>query len=135
LLHATPYGAVAERLANMQVGGGEAFWLAIRGNIGVLPEARDWWEVVRADIAMPPSSEAALFARALDLLPPEPWSGETFRAWTKAVSEATGLKGRALFGPLRHALTGRDSGPELAALLPLMGERRVRARLAAAAGL
>jgi glutamyl-tRNA synthetase len=35
--------------------------------------------------------------------------------------------------PLRRALTARDNGPELAALLPLIGAARVRARLAGAA--
>jgi glutamyl-tRNA synthetase len=45
------------------------------------------------------------------------------------VKEATGAKGKALFGPLRLALTGVEHGPELKALLPLIGRRRVLARL------
>jgi glutamyl-tRNA synthetase len=71
---------------------------------------------------------------AADLLPAEPWSEETWREWTGAVKARTGRKGRALFHPLRLALTGRDSGPELAVLLPLIGRARAAARLAAAAG-
>ena len=42
---------------------------------------------------------------------------------------ATGAKGKALFMPLRLALTGLDHGPELAALLPLIGRERALARL------
>jgi glutamyl-tRNA synthetase len=68
--------------------------------------------------------------KAAALLPPEPWDRSTWKAWTEAVKEGTGLKGKALFMPLRRALTARDHGPELAALLPLIGSARARARLA-----
>ena len=62
----------------------------------------------------------ALSAEALALLPPRPWDDGTWRGWTDAVKAATGRKGRALYRPLRRALTGRDSGPEMAALMPLL---------------
>ncbi len=68
-------------------------------------------------------------AAAAGLLPPEPWDAETWGAWTTAVREATGAKGRALFHPLRLALTAREAGPELKALLPLIGHARAEARL------
>jgi glutamyl-tRNA synthetase len=51
-----------------------------------------------------------------------------------AVAEATGVKGRALFHPLRAALTGEDQGPEMAALLPLIGRDQAAARLQLALG-
>jgi glutamyl-tRNA synthetase len=66
----------------------------------------------------------------LALLPEEPWDETTWSAWTGAVKGATGRKGRALFHPLRLALTGAESGPELAALLPLIGRATAMARLA-----
>jgi glutamyl-tRNA synthetase len=65
-------------------------------------------------------------------LPAEPFDETTWGAWTKAVGAATGKKGRALYHPLRLALTGREQGPELKALLPLMGRARADKRLAAA---
>ncbi|MFN3389109.1 MAG: glutamate--tRNA ligase, partial [Allosphingosinicella sp.] len=46
----------------------------------------------------------------------------------------SGRSGKALFLPLRRALTGRDSGPEMAALLPLIGRDEAVSRLRAAAG-
>jgi glutamyl-tRNA synthetase len=46
------------------------------------------------------------------------------------VKEKTGAKGKALFMPLRQALTGLDHGPELAALLPLIGRDKALRRLA-----
>ena len=62
-------------------------------------------------------------------LPAEPWDTTTWKTWTEAVKAATGLKGKALFMPLRLALTGLDHGPELAMILPLIGPERARARL------
>ena len=46
---------------------------------------------------------------------------------------ASGAKGRALFHPLRAAITGRDSGPEMAPLVRQIGKERIVQRLQAAA--
>ena len=77
----------------------------------------------------PVIEDAALVAKALALLPPEPWDEATWGAWTKAVAAETGAKGRGLFHPLRLALTGSEHGPELKKLLPLIGRARAKARL------
>ncbi len=127
-LHGLDFESVAERLAALGVGGGAEFWNAARGNVAVLAGAQRWERVVSGDIA-PVILDAALTGQAAALLPPEPWDGATWSAWTRAVSEATGAKGRALFHPLRLALTGEDNGPELKALLPLIGRARAEARL------
>jgi glutamyl-tRNA synthetase len=66
---------------------------------------------------------------ASGLLPPEPWDEATWAAWSSAVKQATGAKGKALFAPLRLALTAREHGPELKVLLPLIGRARAQARL------
>jgi glutamyl-tRNA synthetase len=128
LLHQLPFAAVAERLLALAIGGGEAFWLAVRGNLEVLDDAKLWWRVIQGPV--PPVIEnAALLATAAGLLPPEPFDATTWSAWTEAVKSATGAKGRALFHPLRLALTGLDTGPELKALLPLIGRPRALERL------
>ncbi|RXF72061.1 glutamate--tRNA ligase [Hansschlegelia zhihuaiae] len=129
--HGLPYEAVAERLAALDVGGGEAFWATVRGNLRVVREAADWWRIATGDIAVPRLSgeDAALIRQAADLLPPAPWDDATWRAWTTAVSAVTGAKGRALFAPLRLALTGQSGGPELARLLPFIGRERALERL------
>lgn len=131
LLHETPYEAVADRLAALGIGGGAAFWEAVRKNVSRLPQARDWWGVVEGPIA-PVIEDADFCARAAALLPDEPFDSGTWAAWTGAVKGETGAKGKALFMPLRLALTGRDHGPELAGLLPLIGREKARARLAGA---
>lgn len=128
-LHHFPFEAVADRLAALGVGGGEAFWLAVRGNLARLDEAALWWQVVQGPAA-PVIADLSLAATAADLLPPEPFDATTWKSWTQAVAAATGTKGKALFMPLRQALTGLDHGPELAALLPLIGRDKALKRLA-----
>lgn len=126
-LHTAEFASVADRLP---AGADEAFWHAIRGNLDLLREARHWWDVVRGTIVPPPQENEDDFLRAaLAVLPPEPWDATTWPAWTGALREATGRKGRALFLPLRLALTGEDHGPEMQQLLPLIGRERVARRL------
>ncbi|MEO5372949.1 MAG: glutamate--tRNA ligase [Alphaproteobacteria bacterium] len=128
-LHEMPFGEAASRLAGLGLAGiDEPIWTAIRGNLETLSDAQTWWRVCRGTIT--PVIEDAAFARAAaDLLPPEPWDEGTWATWTAAVKTATGRKGRALFHPLRLALTGLDHGPELKGLLPLIGAARARQRL------
>ena len=134
LLHKLPYEDVKARLDSLGIGGGTKFWEAVRGNLVVLADAEAWWQVVGGDIA-PVIEDAAFLAKAAALLPHEPWSEVTWGAWTNAVKAATGAKGRALFHPLRLALTGQEQGPELKALLPLIGRARAVARLSPKAGI
>ncbi|TPW34606.1 glutamate--tRNA ligase [Oecophyllibacter saccharovorans] len=113
-----------------------AFWEAVRGNIDLGTEIPHWWEVAHGTIApIPQPGEADFLRQAASLLPPEPWNDQSWKAWTTALSEATGRKGKALFLPLRLALTGEDAGPELAKLLPLIGRNRTESRLQEAAAL
>ncbi|TSJ63027.1 glutamate--tRNA ligase [Starkeya sp. 3C] len=129
-LHHLPFAAVADRLAALGVGGGEAFWLAVRGNLARLPDAAVWWRVVEGPLAPVVAAEDREFlAGAGALLPEEPWDGDVYARWMAAVKPASGRSGRALFHPLRLALTGAESGPELKALLPLIGRARALARL------
>ncbi|WP_454915865.1 glutamate--tRNA ligase [Xanthobacter sediminis] len=134
-LHGLPFAAVAARLAAAGVGGGEAFWLAVRGNLSTFADAAAWWAVcATAQAGIVEAEDAAFLSAAAALLPPEPWDGATYGAWIKAVKAESGRAGRALFHPIRRALTGRETGPELASLLPLMGRARVVARLKGDAG-
>ena len=112
----------------MGVAGGEAFWEAVRGNLAVLGDARHWWRVVEGPLE-PVIENRDLCHAAARLLPAEPWDEATWSAWSSAVKQATGAKGKALFAPLRLALTGREHGPELKQLLPLIGRARAAARL------
>jgi glutamyl-tRNA synthetase len=128
LLHALSYEAVRARLDAMGVSGGAAFWEAARPNLARLSDAKDLWTLVTGPVT--PVIENQAFAdEASKLLPQEPLDETSWGAWTSAVAAATGAKGRALFHPLRLALTGREHGPELKKLLPLIGRAKALARL------
>jgi glutamyl-tRNA synthetase len=120
---ALPFSAVADRIAALGIPADRAaqFWAAVHGNITVLADLDGWAALVRegARPAVDPE-DAAFVAEAMALLPPQPWGPTTWADWTAAVKVATGRKGRALFRPLRRAMTGRDAGPEMDELMPLL---------------
>ena len=127
VLHITPLADVADRLATLGVPENAAFWEAVRPNLSTLAEAADWWTMAHGDLPAQPADPLAQAAAAL--LPPEPWDATTWALWTARITEATGAKGKALFLPLRRALTGRDHGPEMKSVLPLIDPARAKARL------
>ncbi|MEH3119037.1 MAG: glutamate--tRNA ligase [Methylorubrum populi] len=131
LVHAMPFPEASARLAALGIpeAVAEPFWTAVRANLGRVAEAGDWWRVVTGPVT-PAISEPDLIAAAARLLPEAPFGPGTWKAWTDAVKGRTGAKGRALFMPLRRALTGLDHGPDLSALLPLIGRERAARRLA-----
>ncbi len=131
LLHDMALEAVQSRLADMGIEADEAFWLAVRGNINVLADVKQWHEVVSGDVtAVIADEDKDFIAQAAGVLPEGDFDETTWKTWTAAVKEATGRKGKGLFMPLRLALTGLPHGPELAGLLPLIGREKVLARLA-----
>ena len=123
-LHILPYEAVRARLSE---GLGEAFWLAVRGNLATFADTAGWADVVRGPIE-PKIEDADFLVLAAAQLPAEPWNEATWKAWTSGLA-TTGRKGRTLFHPLRLALTARETGPEMARLLPLIGRAKAEARL------
>jgi glutamyl-tRNA synthetase len=133
LIHAMPFADAKDRLKTLGIEGDRAedFWLAVRGNLSRVSDASLWWKIVKdgpaADEQL--AEEDRDFVRAaFDLLPPEPWHRDTWKQWTDAVKAQSGRRGKPLFMPLRIALTGLTSGPELADLLPLLGREGTLAR-------
>lgn len=129
LLHDMPFETAMPRLAALGLAEADAdFWVTVRGNLDRMRDAERWWRVCRGEIE-PCIEDAAFGATAAGLLPGEPWDGSTWKRWTRDVATATGRKGKALYHPLRLALTGMERGPELQNLLPLIGRTRAMARL------
>jgi glutamyl-tRNA synthetase len=125
IVHQMPFEAAGHRLpAAMDKGA----WEAIRPNLTVVADAADWWQVVTGPVEPGPfdAETRAYLAEAARLLV---WGDDPWSALVAALKDSTGRKGRALFHPLRQALTGRDAGPDMHALLPLIGEAEARARL------
>lgn len=128
ILHQTPFEAVADRLPT---GMGVAEWEAVRPNLNTVAEAADWWQVIEGPVEAPEPAEddRAYLAQAAEVAGRIDWAGDPWAALTAALKDATGRKGKTLFLPLRLALTGRAQGPDMAALLPLIGRERTIARL------
>ncbi|OUS22436.1 glutamate--tRNA ligase [Litorivita pollutaquae] len=118
-----PLEAVAGEIAALGVPDDLApqFWEVTRANITTLGDLAGWWSLFR-DGADPviDDEDKEFVAQAMTLLPDGPYDGDSWGAWTKAVKEATGRKGRGLFMPLRKALTGQAHGPDMSAVLPLL---------------
>jgi len=118
-----PFAAVADRIAELGVPAdqAQAFWAVAKGNITTRADLAEWWALFR-DGAEPlvDDEDRDFVAQALTLLPPKPWTTATWGEWTETVKQATGRKGKGLFRPLRRALTGRDAGPEMADVMPLL---------------
>jgi glutamyl-tRNA synthetase len=125
LLHLTPFEAVANRLPE---GATREFWEAVRPNLERVADAALWWRVCEGPVT-PVIEEPDYLAAAAAALPAAPFDRETWSRWTQRLKDSTGRKGKALFLPLRLALTGLDHGPELQALLPLIGRDRALRRL------
>jgi glutamyl-tRNA synthetase len=129
ILHAMPYEAAAPRLASLGLAS-EPLWLALRGNLATFGDIVDLATLVNGPVTSVFADEDRDFlAQAKGLLPAEPFDETTWSTWTNALKERTGRKGRGLFHPLRLALTGREQGPELRALLPLLGRKACLDRL------
>jgi glutamyl-tRNA synthetase len=128
IIHHLPFAEVAGRLPE---GMDAAAWDAIRPNLSRIAEAADWWQVVTGPVAAPAmtAEDRAYLAAAAGVLDQV---GADWAALTAALKEATGRKGKPLFLPLRQALTGQDHGPEMAALLPMIGKDAALERLHAA---
>jgi glutamyl-tRNA synthetase len=130
IVHQLDHAGVADRLPE---GMGQSAWEAIRPNLSTVSEAADWWQVVQGpiDSSTLPEDDRAYLARAGEIAATIDWSADPWHALTGALKAETGRKGRALFLPLRLALTGREHGPDMAALLPLIGREAAISRLSA----
>ena len=129
IVHQLPFDAVRDRLP---AGMDAAAWEAVRPNLSTVAEAAEWWQVIEGPVDAPaPGEDADYLAQAAEAARTIDWTGDPWHALTAALKEATGRKGKPLFLPLRRALTGRDHGPDMATLLPLIGRERALARLAA----
>lgn len=132
LLHLLPYASVADRLPAWV---DEPSWEVLRSALQRLTDVESWFEVARGDLPRSdlPQEDKAFMAEAAALAPAIDWSDDPWHALTGRLKESSGRKGKALFLPLRLALTGRSSGPEMAGLIKLIGKERTVERLARSA--
>ena len=112
---------VADTLADVPAAQKVAFWDAIKGNITKLDDVAGWWAFFeKGAVPLVADEDREFIAQAFDLLGDPPYAADTWSSWTTIVKEATGRKGKGLFMPLRKAVTGRERGPEMADVMPLL---------------
>lgn len=132
ILHQFTYDQVADRLP---VSMSEAAWHAIRPNVERLSQVQDWWQIITGPVeSVAAPSDIDFLESAAELLTTLDWNDNPWGQLTAQLKAASGRSGKVLFLPLRRALTGRDHGPEMAALLPLIGREQAIGRLKAAMG-
>ena len=127
IVHQLDYKQARDRLPQ---GMDEAAWTVIRPNLHNVAEAADWWHIVEGPVAHRASEDDRAFvASAAEVAEAIDWDDAPWKALTSALKARTGRSGKGLFLPLRQALTGRDSGPEMAPLLLLIGKEQSVRRL------
>lgn len=126
-LHAMSYDQAQGRLAAAGCDLGEDFWTTVRPNLERFGDVEALARIVKGPVT--PVIADAEFARVAAETLPETIDGDSWSAWTGAIKGRTGAKGKALFMPLRQALTGQEHGPDMAALIPLIGRERILKRL------
>jgi glutamyl-tRNA synthetase len=127
IVHQLPFAAAEGRLP---AGMSEGDWAAIRPNLASVAEAADWWEILHGHVEQAPDpTDRDFLAAAADAAGAIDWRESPWPQLVAALKANSGRTGKSLFHPLRRALTGRDSGPEMAVLLPLIGRDEAIARL------
>lgn len=124
ILHATPYSLIKDRLEGVD----ETLWDTIRPNLKKLSDIAEWRMMIDGPVT-PIIEDADHITKTIGLLPEGTLTADSWKEWTDSIKAETGVKGKGLFMPLRHALTGQKHGPDMASLLPLIGRDKVIARL------
>ena len=119
---------IDEDLNKMNISITKEFWNLIRGNIALLKNVKDWWNICFGTIDTIIENQDFLDL-ALEVLPIDQFNEKTWSTWTKKLSQVTGKKGKELYMPLRLCLTGQNKGPEMADLILMMGRDKVIKRL------
>ena len=118
-----PYANIKSRI-NVD----EKFWNIVKPNLNIVSDIQNWENICNQKVT-PIIEDKNLTDIAASILPPEPWSENTFSAWMNELKAQSGKKGKDLFHPIRKALTAQDNGPELKLLLPLIGREKSLKRL------
>jgi len=107
----------------------QKFWQLIRENLNSYNEIKDWYKIINEKPAIKFSDSDKELLNIAHNLFSEQISLENFKDWIMEISKQSGKKGKDLYHPLRLALTGKDSGPELSKIVATLDFSKVKERL------
>lgn len=125
IVHHLPYNQVK---ADLPEGITETAWRVIAPNINTLADVAFWQAIINGPMQSL-IDDHAYIATAKQRLMALTWQDNIWQQWTAALKAETGRKGKELFMPLRLALTGLAHGPDMSALILLIGREQTLARL------
>ncbi|WP_196242534.1 glutamate--tRNA ligase [Ehrlichia chaffeensis] len=107
-----------------------SFWNFVCGNIDKFSDIEGWAKICSGDmIPVIGQDDKDFIMLALNMLPQGEVRDNTWNLWISNIKQHTDRRAKNLFTPLRLALTGLSTGPELAKLLPLIGRVEIVRRL------
>ena len=129
ILQTFNYSDVENKFLQLNIKDANAdFWQFIKNNIEFFQECIEWKEILNT--LKPYKNDNLDFLKeAAKLLPNSPYNVDSWDQWTSLIKQKTGKKGKELFMPLRKALTGKEKGPELKYLLPLLSKDHILKKL------
>ena len=97
------------------------FWSMAKENISKRPDLDVLWKLC-VDGAKPiiAPEDSDFIRHCKELIPEMPRDQKSWSSWTEAIKSKTGRSGKNLFLPLRKALTGKQNGPDMNKLFPLL---------------
>ena len=119
---------VKDSFSNLGIKASSEFWNFVKNNINFLSDSLEWKKIIDSNDVYE-SLDKELLIQALKLLPDAPFTVDTWDIWTSLIKDKTGKNGKELYMPLRVALTGRQKGPELKYLLPLLSKDYINQKL------
>lgn len=129
LLHLMPYAIAKQKLENLGYTMiDESFWQTYQSNLLVIDDIKKLYDICYGTIT-PIKQDGSFIATALETVPETPWDEATWSTWSSHIKEKTGLSGKALFMPLRLALTAQEHGPEMKKIILAIGRDRAIQRL------
>lgn len=118
------------RNLGVESGLSEKSWFILRSNISFLHELGDWLLIIHKGFRYRNSDvDHEFLKQCLAALPQDTSQENSWGEWLEKIKAVSQRKGKALFMPIRLALTGQEHGPELKHLVNLIERDEIIARL------
>ncbi len=130
LIQMLDFEDVKDRLEEIGVNVSEEFYRNVRANLSILADIKIWDDICNKPLRNENAPEDKEFLQKISLILPENTRDVScWVNWFAKIKEISDRRGKSLFMPIRKALTGLDSGPDLPILINLIDRQEILARL------